>query len=690
MIMIGHISLPQLDSSGAPSSHSFTITTKLLRDELGFEGLIITDGMEMGAMAESTWAGESAIRAVEAGADILLLPMDVEHTINSLLEAVNSGRITEERINESINRIWDMKLETGVLKHDFQLPFAELEKIIGNKGHKNIARQIAQQSITVVKDDFSQLPLIVESTDSLAHIIISLDEGARNYLKYFTKDIHKTHGHVKDIFINNPLTELGRQDVINQLDGVNQVVISLLVRIRMDKGISTIDITHDQLLRDIKKQDIPMVVFSFGSPYLPSYNILDTYVCTFGYGSVTMEAAANALFGRENISGKLPVQLNEQYIRGTGIIKNKRNKAWGQSLNIDFPEAWQVLYKGIQEKIFPGAQVFISRGENVLFSGGFGHHTYDGTSPPVTVESIYDIASITKVLSITPIIMKLVSQKKLSLDQSVHYFLPNFKGSNKELVTIRHLLTHSSGIQPYYKFFLEKEFANRDDIVETILSMDLDFYPGSKFSYSDLGVILLMEIVEKVSKKGIDSMSKDWIYKPLNMHSTMYFPSKNLLSRIVPTEFDSLYRKILIHGNVHDENTYLMGGISSHAGLFSTAENLANYAKLYINNGVWLGKRIFKESIIHEFIANQYLPKNSDYALGWDTPSKNGKSSAGDYFSETSFGHLGFTGTSMWVDMELEVIIILLTNRVHPTRETGGIYAIRRNFHNAVMKQLLR
>ena len=133
-----------------------------------------------------------------------------------------------------------------------------------------------------------------------------------------------------------------------------------------------------------------------------------------------------------------------------------------------------------------------------------------------------------------------------------------------------------------------------------------------------------------------------------------------------------------------------MGGISSHAGLFSTAENLANYAKLYINNGVWLGKRIFKESIIHEFIANQYLPKNSDYALGWDTPSKNGKSSAGDYFSETSFGHLGFTGTSMWVDMELEVIIILLTNRVHPTRETGGIYAIRRNFHNAVMKQLLR
>tara|TARA_B100000315_G_C14507619_1_gene555411 strand:- start:735 stop:1262 length:528 start_codon:yes stop_codon:yes gene_type:complete len=168
----------------------------------------------------------------------------------------------------------------------------------------------------------------------------------------------------------------------------------------------------------------------------------------------------------------------------------------------------------------------------------------------------------------------------------------------------------------------------------------------------------------------------------------MYNPEKALLHKIVPTEYDSLYRGALIHGEVHDENAYLIGGVSSHAGLFSTAENLGNYAQMFINNGTWQGKRIFKESIISEFTSRQYLPGDSDYALGWDTPSQNGTSSAGDYFSNFSFGHLGFTGTSMWIDPVEEIIIILLTNRVHPTRDRGGIYGIRREFHNAVMAQL--
>ena len=184
-------------------------------------------------------------------------------------------------------------------------------------------------------------------------------------------------------------------------------------------------------------------------------------------------------------------------------------------------------------------------------------------------------------------------------------------------------------------------------------------------------------------------MTKAWLYKPLYMNSTMYRPKKTLLSKIVPTEFDSLYRRKLVHGEVHDENSHLIGGVSSHAGLFSTAENMANYAQMLINNGTWLGKRIFNESMIRKFTSRQYLPEDSDYALGWDTPSQNGKSSAGDYFSNLAFGHLGFTGTSVWIDPLEEIIIILFTNRVHPTRERGGMYGIRREFHNAVMAQLL-
>ena len=157
----------------------------------------------------------------------------------------------------------------------------------------------------------------------------------------------------------------------------------------------------------------------------------------------------------------------------------------------------------------------------------------------------------------------------------------------------------------------------------------------------------------------------------------------------MPTEFDTLYRKKLVHGVVHDENAYLLGGVSSHAGLFSTAEDLAKFAQMHLNKGTWLGRRIIKESLLKQFTSKQFMPIDSDYALGWDTPSTNRKSSAGDYFSQLSYGHLGFTGTSLWIDPNENIIIILLTNRVHPTRTKGGIYGIRRKFHNEVMNSIL-
>ena len=260
------------------------------------------------------------------------------------------------------------------------------------------------------------------------------------------------------------------KDIINQIDGIDQVVVSLLVRIRMDKGISTIDSTHSILLSDIKKLNIPIITFSFGSPYLPDYEVLDTYVCTFGYGSITMQAAADALWGRQTINGTLPVKLNSKFLQGSGVKVKKRVEAWGEHLKNDFPKAWGVLDSAIENRIFPGAQVFIAKNGNIMFNGGFGNHSYDNGSPHVSENSIYDIASITKVISITPIIMKLISKKKLSIDQPIYYFLPSFTGNSKENVTIKHLLTHSSGIKSYYKFFLEEEIMDRKDIVNNIIN----------------------------------------------------------------------------------------------------------------------------------------------------------------------------------------------------------------------------
>ena len=693
MVMMGHIALPGLDESGDPASHSSAITTELLRNEIGFDGIIITDGMEMGGLTQTAWAGESAVRAVQAGADILLLPMDVDQTINSIEEAVNSGRISQDQINQSVARIWEMKEEMGLLTEPSQIPFEGLEERIGIPSHMAEATGIANKSITIVKDENNRLPLKPEYIDSLAHIILSLDDGARRYVKSFSSDIRQTQGHVKEIFANDPLSDLGRRDILNQMEGIDHIVVSLVVRIRMDKGIATIDSTHLLLLEDLNNSEIPLVTFSFGSPYLPEYDMLETYVCAFGYGDVSVLASLNALWGRQDVNGILPVDLNSKIKRGFGIKKKKRFKSWSSVNNIDFPNAFTVLDSAIKSEIFPGAQVAVSQRGKLVFSGGFGHHTYNTGSSPVTNETIYDLASLTKILVATPVTMKLIAQKKLSLDQNIQQFYSQFTGGYKESVTIRHLLTHSSGLESYVPFYQDENIKDKEDVLQYILNSKLDFEPGSQAIYSDLGYILLSSIIEKVSGRSIDRLAQSWLFQPLEMKNTRYSPPSEWRGNITPTEIDTVYRHRLLHGEVHDENTQLMGGVSGHAGVFSTAEDILNYAQMLVDGGLWNGKRFFKETQVMDFTTVQDLPKGSDFALGWDTPSQNGKSIAGDYFTPGSFGHLGFTGTSLWIDPNYEIIIVLLTNRVHPSRKgdigSKEMYGIRREFHNNVMAQLV-
>jgi len=694
MMMAGHIALPGLDGPGVPASHSHVISTKLLRNELGFNGIIVTDGMEMGGLTKSAWAGESAVRAIEAGADILLLPMDVEQTLKSVLSAVQSGRINEKRINQSVQKIWKMKSKMGLLNGAAQIPFSELETIIGKSEHSAKAKVIAQKSITIVKDENHQLPLIPEKIDSLAHLILSLDEGAAKYLKSLSRDLNKTHGSIAEMLINNPLSKLGRKDILNQLKGVDQILVSLVVRIRMDKGIASIDSTHSLLLSELRQLDIPIVTVSYGSPYLPDYDLLETYVCAYGYGSVSVQAISEAIWGRVQVNGKLPISLTPQLDKGLGIPKKKRFNDWGEVQQVEFINAWSVIDSAIENRIFPGAQVAVVHRGKLIASRGFGRHTYDNSSPPVKQESIYDIASLTKVLSATPITMKLIAQKKLSLEHTVQQFYPQFTGNGKEDITIRHLLTHSSGLPGYYQFFLDDQISTKEDVLDYILNVKLHSEPGSHYEYSDLGFILLTSIIEKVANRSIDRLAHSYFFGPLGMHHTCYNPPLEWKRKVAPTEIDSIYRNRLIHGEVHDENTHLMGGVSGHAGIFSTAKEITRYAQMLVDGGIWEGRRILKKSQIQEFTKVQHIPQDSDLALGWDTPSQSGKSIAGDYFTPGSFGHLGFTGTSLWIDPNEEIIIVLLTNRVHPSRKgdegSKEMYGIRRDFYNRVMEVLIK
>tara|TARA_B100000029_G_scaffold322010_1_gene314399 strand:- start:6735 stop:9605 length:2871 start_codon:yes stop_codon:yes gene_type:complete len=690
LIMTGHIALPKIDPSGKPASHSSIITNDILRNKWNFGGLIITDGMEMGALTQTAWAGESAIRAVEAGADILLLPMDVEQTINSIVDAVNKGRLSIERINQSVARIWDLKNELGLFSNS-ERSLKDIENNIGISKNVKIANEIAEKSITVVKDIDRQLPLIPENIDFLTHIILSIDDNSRNLMKPISNSINYTLNNVQEIYINAPLTDLGINDVLNKINNSDQIIVSSVVRIRMDKGISTIDSTHLNLIKAISKKKIPMIFISFGSPYIPEYDVVDTYVCTYGYGGVTVKAAARAIWGKIEIDGKLPVTLNSKFQIGHGIRVEKRKNQMGTLDDYDFSKGWAILDSAINSYIFPGAQTLIIKDNNIVSKKSFGSHDYKENSSKVNNETIYDIASLTKVIVTVPIIMKLINQKKLSLDHSIHQYFPEFSGDWKDKVTIRHLLTHSSGLPSYYKFYLDDRINGKKDMIDYILNIDLVSYPGSKYEYSDLGFILLTEIIENVSKKRLDELSKSLLFRPLQMKNTFYNPKQQYFSRIPPTEVDTIYRKRLIQGEVNDENTYLMGGVSGHAGLFSTASDIGNYAQMILNGGLWKGYRFFNNEQINYFTTVQNIPQESDYAIGWDTPSNNGKSSAGDYYSIGSFGHLGFTGTSIWLDPNKNVIIILLTNRTFPNRNgKDGIkkmYGIRREFYNEIMKE---
>jgi len=688
-IMVAHILFPDLDKDN-PATFSKKITENILRNRWNYDGLIITDGLEMGALSSYTWHGEVAVRAVEAGADILLLPVDNDEAINSIFKAVKSGRISASRIEQSFNRIINEKEKAGLFTNKNNKWNIVEDKVEIYK-HTKVSKNIANQSITLVKNDDNIIPLDIKKHDKVTHIMLSMDEGIRSRFTSYASNIKKTHGNVEEIVIHDKLSRLAIKDVLQKVKKTDLVIISMLIRIKMDKGVSTIDETHNELIKKISKLNIPIVGLSFGSPYLPEYKNIDSYICTYGYGSISLNAASDAIFGRIDINGKLPINLNEKYKRGHGISIKKLSNVFKKHLNMDL-ESFSFIEYAINDSIFPGAQLFISKGNKVLVNRGFGALSDDIDSPEVTTNTIYDVASLTKVLSTIPVTMKFIEKKKLSLNYLISDFYPEYSVPDKKDISIRHLLTHTSGLKDYVEYYKFKNF-NRKKIIKDIVGMPLEYKPDSNTIYSDLGMILMLDIIERVTGAKLDYLSNKYFYKPLGMKNTFFNPPQELIDNIAPTEDDNYFRKKLLKGVVHDENAYLLGGVSGHAGLFSTAEDIGIYSKMLIDGGYHLGTRYFARNMIAQFTKRQNITKKSDYALGWDTPSQNGKSSAGDYFSKLSFGHLGFTGTSMWIDPENEIIVVLLTNRVYPTRNKENIkskmYHFRRDFHNNVMKEIL-
>jgi serine-type D-Ala-D-Ala carboxypeptidase len=338
-----------------------------------------------------------------------------------------------------------------------------------------------------------------------------------------------------------------------------------------------------------------------------------------------------------------------------------------------------VLDRAYADSAFPGAIAVVGMTAGSVVSHSVGRLDWDHSAPPPNDSTLWDLASLTKVVAMTTAMMQLVEQGRVELDAPVNRYLPEFAGAGKDRVTVRHLLTHSSGLPSWRP--LHKEAATADTALAIVAATPLDTVPGARMVYSDLGAILAGRIVERVSGLTLDTYFQQHIAQPLGMTSTVYRPAAAWRARTAPTEFDP-WRQRKVHGEVHDENAYWLGGVSGHAGLFSTAADLSRFARMMLNGGVLDGTRLLRAETIEAFTAVQDTAL-SHRALGWETPS--GQNSAGSRLSPRAFGHTGFTGTSLWMDPQRDLFVLLLSNRVNPSRQNTRIGAVRIALANAVI-----
>lgn len=353
-----------------------------------------------------------------------------------------------------------------------------------------------------------------------------------------------------------------------------------------------------------------------------------------------------------------------------------------------FASARRVLEQAIADHAFPGASYGVLYQGQVLALDALGHFTYDQDSPPVTPSSIYDLASLTKVLATTAAAMLLYERGILKLNAHLGDILPGFvvgmrRGSGRERINLQMLLAHSSGLPAYAPLF--QQHPTPQGLLRAVLHTPLEVNAGTRAEYSDLGFILLGKALEIISGDYLARFCERNLFQPLELKSFRFCPPPAWQPHIPPTENDTTFRHRIIQGEVQDENCFVLGGAAGHAGLFGRAADVLRFAQLMLPNQP-NSPRLFREDTLQLFTTRQSTPQGTTRALGWDTPSN--PSSSGSYFGPRSFGHLGYSGTSLWVDPDRALAVVLLTNRTWPDRASKAIQAVRPAFHDAIVTSL--
>ncbi len=690
-VMIGHLNVPALDSTGTPSSLSKRTIQGILRNELGFRGLVVSDALGMKAVANRYGKTEVVVKAFQAGCDILLFPESVSEAIDAIEKKVINGDIDSTEIDARCRRMLSEKYR-HIVKPDKFKSFSVAERTLACK-------QLYEKAITVARNEEDLLP-IRRFDQKIAHVSIGghTDELVAS-MDLITKVDH-FHAYTGTEAKSRFASKLAEYDLVITTLHPESVLA------RKDYGMPE---GWREWIKALPK-DKKNVLVQFGNPYVLGKNVnldhIQSIVVAYENHPLAQDRAGQFIMGAFESQGTLPVTVNEKLKRGSGV-----KVPWGGKLKESQPEELgisstklaeidKIVEESIEAGAFPGCQIVVAIDGKVIYDKSFGYHTYS-KQRPVKNDDMYDIASITKVAASTLSLMHLESQGEFSLDAKLQDYLPALvEGTPYAPMNVRDMLAHQAGLHPWIPFYthtlknsrpdpaiyareqseefpyqvaenlwIKKDY--RDIMYQEILTTPLK---TKQYKYSDLGYYFMKKIIELKSGKPLDVYVENEFYRPMGLRNMLYNPLRSVsVDRLPPTENDTIFRKQLIHGYVHDQGAAMMGGVGGHAGLFSNARDLAAVMQLFLNGGTYGGVEYVKNEVLSRYTSCQFCPRNRRGA-GFDKPTVEGKGgTATSLVSKSSYGHSGFTGTLAWADPEYKVNFVFLSNRVYPDAENWKI-----------------
>jgi beta-N-acetylhexosaminidase len=720
-VMIAHLYIPSIDNTrNVATSLSFNNVTHLLREELNYQGLTFTDALEMQGVVKYFPNGEASARSLIAGNDMLCLPGDIPASIARIKEAIKKGSLKWEQVYAKVKKVLHAKYQLGLHKYAPTATANLVEEL--NVVTPAINRKIYENAFTLLSlQEKNLLPLQKQAGKKIAYIAIGT--GSENALARRMKADYNA-----DVFYFDYKQNAGRIPSLVYLlkKRYDAVVIGLhnyAVYPARNFGISNAAVNLMQQLQN-ETRSITLV---FGNPYAiknccSAANLAACYEDT----EEMQQVAADFLAGKIVAKGKLPVTVCDNYPFGSGIMMaaNKMPVVSPEAVGMSSRQLEaidSVANDAIGKGAAPGCVVLVARNGQIAYNKAFGYYNYD-KQEAVSTESIYDLASVTKICATTISVMKLYEQGKLDLKKKLGDYLPWVRGSNKEGLLIEDILLHQAGLKswiPFYKETIDSSgkplpgfyssnptpdyplrvaenmymsAAWRDTMYKRILESPLE--PRGKYVYSDNDFIFLGKIVEALSGMPLEEYVQATFYRPLGLATTGYRPGNRFpLGRIAPSEKEKYFRLQLIRGDVHDPGAAMFGGVAGHAGLFSNATDLALLVQMLLNGGSMNGVQYLKPETIALFTA--YGSAISRRGLGFDKPEKDNATRKEPYpcrsASALTFGHTGFTGTCVWVDPQYKLVYIFLSNRVTPNGGDNQKLAkmnVRTNIQETIYKAM--